>query len=88
MSKASGDKVDTDIFVKAEYSHISAVMFSEVNVANPTSAMGEDFIIVNNPLASSKLPNDFPKVGRKYDVDLSENKIKVFPSNLGQHRAS
>lgn len=85
LSKASGDKVDTDIFVKAEYSHISAVMFSEVDVANPTSAMGDDFIIVNNPLASRKLPNDFPKVGRKYDVDLSENKIKVFPRNLRQH---
>jgi len=85
LSKASGEKVDTDIFVKAEYRHISAVMFSEVDVANVTSAMGDDFIIVNNPLASSKLPNDFPKVGRKYDVDLSENTIKVSPRNLMQH---
>jgi type I restriction enzyme S subunit len=83
LSKASGDKVDTDIFVKPEYSHISAVMFSEVNVANPTPAMGDDFIIINNPLASSKLPNDFPKVGRKYEADLSENTIKLSSRNLG-----
>jgi len=82
LIKASGDRVDTDIFVKTEYSHVSAVMFSEVDVANPTSAMGDDFIIVNNPLASRKLPNDFPKVGRKYEIDLSENKVMVFPRNL------
>ena len=85
LSKASGEKVDTDIFAEVAYHHISAVMSSEVNVANPISVMGEDFVIVNNPLASSKLPNDFPRVGRKYDVHFSENKITVFPRDLGQH---
>lgn len=85
LRKASGDKVDTDIFLKKEYRHISAVMSSHVNVANPTSNMGDDFIIVNNPLASRKLPDDFPRVGRKYEVDLSDNKIKVFPRDLRQN---
>jgi len=85
LRKASGDKVDTDIFLKTEYSHISAVMSSHVNVANTTSGMGDDFIIVNNPLASKKLPEDFPRVGRKYEVNLSDNKVKVFPRNLGQN---
>jgi len=82
LKKASGGKVDTDIFVKSEYSHISAVMFSNVDVANLTSAMGDDFIIVHNPLASRKLPNDFPKVGREYKAELSENTINLFSKNL------
>jgi hypothetical protein len=31
------------------------------------------------------LANDFPKVGRRYDVELSEDRVKVFPRNLRQH---
>jgi len=84
LRKVSGDKVETDIFVKPEYSHLSAVMFSEVNIANLTSDMGDDFIIVNNPLASKRLPDDFPKVGKKYEAELSENTVKVSPRNLGE----
>jgi hypothetical protein len=85
LRKASGDKVETDIFVKPEYSHLSAVMFSEANIANLRSGMGDDFIIVDNPLASKRLPDDFPKVGKKYEAELSEDTIKVSPRNLGEH---
>jgi hypothetical protein len=84
LRKASGQKVDTDIFVKPEYRHLSAVMFSEVNIANLTPSMGDDFIIVDNPLASKRLPDDFPKVGKKYEAELSENTVKVSPRNLGE----
>ena len=83
LRKASGEKVDTDIFVKSEYSHISAVMFSNVDAANLTSAMGDDFIIVRNPLASQELPDDFPKVGREYKAELSETTINLLSKNLG-----
>lgn len=84
LRKASGEQVETDIFLKREYSHLSAVMFSEINIANLTSGMGDDFIIVDNPLASKRLPHDFPKVGRKYEAELSENTVKVSPRNLGE----
>jgi len=83
LSKGSGEKVETDIFLKAEYSHLSAVMFSEANIPNLRPGMGEDFIIVDNPLASERLPEDFPKVGKKYEPELSENTITVSPRNLG-----
>lgn len=84
LKKASGEEVETDIFLKPEYRHLSAVMFSEINIANLTSGMGDDFIIVDNPLASKKLPHDFPKVGKKYEIELSENTVKVSPRNLGE----
>jgi type I restriction enzyme S subunit len=83
LRKVSGHKVDTDIFVRPEYSHISAVMFSETSIRNLGSAMGEDFITVDNPLASRKLPEDFPKVGRRYEAELSEKTINVSWRKLG-----
>ena len=83
LQKASGEKIDTDIFVKSEYSHISAVLFSRVDAANLTPAMGDDFVIVHNPLGSRELPDDFPKVGREYKAELSETTIKLLSKNLG-----
>jgi hypothetical protein len=82
LRKASDEKVDTDIFVKTEYSHISAVLFSKVDVANRTSTMGGDFIIVRNPLALSKLPDEFPKVGREYKAQLSGDTINLSSKHL------
>ncbi len=82
LRKASGSEVDTDIFTKPEYQHISAVMFSNVDVANPTPVMGEDFIIVRNPLAPRQLPDDFPKVGWEYKAELSQSEITLFSRNL------
>lgn len=82
LRKASGEKIDTDIFVKSEYGHISAVLFSHVDAANLTPAMGDDFVIVHNPLGLQKLPDDFPKVGREYKAELSETAIKLLPKNL------
>ncbi|MFH1639259.1 MAG: hypothetical protein ABIB93_02970 [Chloroflexota bacterium] len=84
IRKASGSQVDTDIFTKPEYQHISAVMFSNIDVANPTSVMGEDFIIVRNPLATGQLPDDFLKVGWEYKAELSQTEITLFSRNLRQ----
>jgi hypothetical protein len=82
LSKASGSQVDTDIFTRPEYKHISAVMSSNVDVANPTSVMGEDFIILRNPLASNKLPDHFPKVGWEYKAELLQGGITISSRNL------
>ena len=81
LRKASGKKVDTDIFVKPEYEHISAVMFSNVDVANRTPVAGDDFIIVRNPLALKQLPDGFPKLGREYWATLSKDKSTLFSKN-------
>ncbi|MBI2830713.1 MAG: hypothetical protein HYX79_00450 [Chloroflexi bacterium] len=85
LKKASGSLVETDIFTKQEYNNISAVMFSNVDVCNPTSTMGDDFIIVRNPLASKQLPVDFPNVGLEYTAELSQNGITLNRRELIQH---
>lgn len=81
LRKASGEKVDTDIFTKSEYQHISAIMFSNIDAANRTPVAGDDFIIVRNPLALKRLPDDFPKLGREYRAELSKDTITLFSKN-------
>jgi len=81
LRKESGSQVETNIFVKPEYEHISAVMFSNVDVANRTPVAGDDFIIVRNPLALKQLPDGFPKLGREYWATLSKDKITLFSKN-------
>jgi len=82
LRKASGEKVDTDIFTKSEYSNIKAIIFSNIDFANLTPAMGDDFIIIHNPLATTKLPDNFPKVGHEYKASLSQNTIELFSKKL------
>lgn len=81
LRKASGEKVDTDIFVKPEYEHISAILFSKVDVANRTPVPGNNFIVVRNPLALKSLPDDFLKLGREYRAELSKDTITLFSKN-------
>lgn len=81
LRKESGSQVDTNIFVKPEYEHISAVMFSNVDVANRTPVAGDDFIIVCNPLTLKPLPDDFPKLGREYWAKLSKDTVTLFSKN-------
>ena len=75
LMKRSGSIVETDIFTNTKYEHLSAILFSNIGVANPTPDMGDDFIIVRNPLALKQLPDNFPRVGLEYKANLSENTI-------------
>jgi hypothetical protein len=86
IEKTGGKKVATDIFLDTEYGRISAVMSSNVNFCNLTQNMGDDFIIVLNPLALNKLPDDFPKVGVEYQADLVDNKITLSRKILNHYK--
>jgi hypothetical protein len=80
ISKASGCPVRTDIFLDPCYQHISAVLFSNVDVFNLTGSMGDDFVTVHNPLAHP-LPDDFLNFGQQWKAELRENEITVSPKN-------
>lgn len=81
LKKESGELVDTDIFIKPEYNHISAVISSMDNAVNPTTTMGNNFIIVHNPLALRPLPDDFLKIGWEYRAEVSEKEIALSSKN-------
>ncbi|MBU7583504.1 MAG: hypothetical protein KAF91_11445 [Nostoc sp. TH1S01] len=72
--KQSGSLVSTDIFLKSEYSGISAILFSCMDVLNRPNKFGDDFVLFHNPLATRQLPQAFFKLGREFWVDNSELK--------------
>lgn len=77
INKASGSTMRADIFSNPHYENISAVLFSNVDAANSTEAMGYDFIAVHNPLACKPLPSDFLNFGCEFGAKLSRGKITL-----------
>lgn len=80
ISKAHGSSVRTDIFLDPYYKHISAVLFSNVDVFNLTKSMGDDFITVHNPLAHL-LPDDFLNFCQQWKAELRGNELTVSPKS-------
>lgn len=74
LEKSSGCQVKKDIFCDPEYSGISAILHSQVHAGNFPQRFGEDFIIVQNPLAKNRLPLEFIKLGKEYWVEDGELK--------------
>lgn len=75
VKKVNGSSVGTDIFLCQDYSFISAVLYSNVNIPFCPINMdnlGDDFIIIHNPLALNSLPQDFIKRGREVVVTQQE----------------
>lgn len=54
--KASGASVATDVFLNADHSGISAVIYGWVDEANHGRSPGDEFIVVHNPGATNPLP--------------------------------
>jgi len=76
IEKAGGSPVQTDIFLDPYYQHISAILYSNVDIFNLTDSMGDDFITVHNPLAYP-LPDDFLNFGQQWKAELRGNEIMV-----------
>jgi hypothetical protein len=85
ISKASGSFIRTDIFSNPHYENISAVLFSNVDAANSTEAVGYDFIAVHNPSTCKPLPNDFLNFGCDFGAKLSRAKSH-YPQKTGKER--
>jgi len=68
ITKSSGSKVATDIFLNPAYAAISAVLFSSANISNPPQAMGSDLILVHNPKAAVPLPSGWLGVGMEFSA--------------------
>ncbi|MGA7953899.1 MAG: hypothetical protein WCA07_10310 [Gloeobacterales cyanobacterium] len=65
VSKASGIQIETTHFVNPEYSGISAVIYSHVDVFN----LSHEMLLFHNPLARNPLPLGFLRSGYEYWFD-------------------
>jgi hypothetical protein len=66
--RSSGTEIKTDIFLDTKFKYLSSVLYSCIDAGNPTKQLGDDFIVVHNPLAINPMPHKLLGRGREYVV--------------------
>jgi hypothetical protein len=77
--KASGKPVATGVFLQDEYSGLSGLLCSRVDVVNQPAQIGSDFQLVPNQLAQVRLPDKFRLKGTYFRIDAAEDGYTVVP---------
>jgi hypothetical protein len=77
ISKISGSRVSTSIFMNKKYYYLSAVLYSNVNAVNAPKISGSDYVIVHNPHAVNILPRGFFKRGLEYTTTIKNGEYKL-----------
>lgn len=67
--KTSGTEIETTSFLNAEYSGISAVIYSCIDAFNYPSEISRALLLFHNPLALNPVPLGFLKMGNEYWVE-------------------
>jgi hypothetical protein len=66
VSKLNAVKIPTTAFLDPEYAGISAIIHSAVDAANSPVVLGEDFIVLHNPLAAHPIGTETFSRWRQY----------------------
>jgi len=69
IATAKGSPVSTSIFENKEYSGISAVLYSAMNIINRPNIIGVEIYVVHNPIAYNKLPLGIFPLGTEWWVE-------------------
>lgn len=68
------EEVRFDSFLTDQYSHISGIIYSRVDIFNMPDIVGNDLMIVHNPKANNQLKSDIICVGQKFYLEGDELK--------------
>jgi hypothetical protein len=66
VDKISKSPVSTDLFLREESAHISAVLYSSADCVNYPRKPGLEFVLVHNPNARVPLPSGWLPMGEQY----------------------
>jgi len=66
VSKAKGRPVETLFFIDPAHSDISAVIYSDADIGNPRPQLGDDLLVIHNPLAANPLLRGLLPCAREY----------------------
>lgn len=69
VDKISKSPVSTDLFLRKESAHISAVLYSNADCVNYPRKPGLEFVLVHNPNARVPLPSDWLPIGEQYWIE-------------------
>jgi hypothetical protein len=79
IAKASGSAVSTGVFHQTEYSGLSGLLCSRVDVVNQPEKMGDEFQFVPNPEAKVHLPEVFRLKGTFFRIERVEDSYIATP---------
>lgn len=82
IEKSSGTSVQTGVFMQNEYSGLSGLLCSRIDVANQPDKMGADFELAPNPKAKAPLWSEFRLRGTYYKIDKPRRDTRLFPRSL------
>ena len=80
VTKTSGTVINKNIIENEGYNFISAFLYSCVDPLNRSENMGDDYILIHNPIAVNKLPIGFLKLGREFyqeEDQLKNNDYRI-----------
>ena len=67
--KTTGASISTRIFLDEEYSGISGILYSNSDLFNHPTSIGQDFLFVHNPKAQNPLRRGWLSFGTEYWVE-------------------
>jgi hypothetical protein len=78
VDKLSKSQVSTDLFLRKEFAHISAVLYSSADCVNYPRKPGLEFVFVHNPNARVPLPNGWLPLGNNtgYRMVYCDGKLR------------
>lgn len=66
VTKSNGSPVETLFFTDSTHSDISAVIYSDAHIENPSLPVGNDLLLIHNPFAATPLPEGILPCVREY----------------------
>ncbi|MCG2791345.1 MAG: hypothetical protein L6305_06305, partial [Actinomycetia bacterium] len=72
LEKANRSPVKLDYFFCTDYSEISAVIYSNVDLLNFPDSPEQSFVIVKNPFAKNPIPKGYFKGVKTYKLNSVE----------------
>jgi hypothetical protein len=72
IEKVNKSPIRVDYFLNTDYSEISAVIYSNVDLLNCSINPEQSFVIVKNPFAKNPIPNGFFKGIKTYKLNSLE----------------
>ncbi|CAK8722226.1 MAG: hypothetical protein CDV28_11639 [Candidatus Electronema aureum] len=88
INKKSGTKIPVTIFQQEKYEGISAVIYSCSDVSYNNVILGDDIVVVHNPLARNQLPHDFIKRGSEFFVNCQLQLERIEYRSMPQQELS
>lgn len=75
LLKRSGSPVFTKFFLDENHKGVSGLLFSNISILNRPEKLGNDVILIHNPLATNRIPDGWLKMGREYWYLLESNEL-------------